>query len=104
MDGLIDGFEASLGTDPMKMDTDLDGFTDGMEVHFGTNPLVADPMGSPLGPSTGSPMGPPWARRWVTPCRPTADPSALPDDDHALGADVGARDALDGPPVSNPSS
>jgi hypothetical protein len=41
MDGLIDGFEASLGTDPTKMDTDLDGFTDGSEVHFGMNPLSA---------------------------------------------------------------
>ena len=83
MDGLTDGFEASLGSDPTKMDTDLDGFTDGMEVHFGTNPLVADSMGSPMGPSMGSP--------WGDTLPAAADPSALPDDDHALGADVGAE-------------
>ena len=90
MDGLTDGFEASIGSDATKMDTDLDGFTDGMEVHFGTNPLVADPMGSPMGPSTGSPMGPSMGSPLGDTLPATADPSALPDDDHALGADVGA--------------
>ena len=75
LDGLIDGFEASLGTDPMKMDTDLDGMTDGMEVHLGANPLV--PAGSHHG-----------AHRWAS---PGATPGgtrrrAMPDDDHALGA------------------
>jgi len=90
MDGLTDGFEASIGSDATRMDTDLDGFTDGMEVHFGTNPLVADPMGSPMGPSTGSPMGPSMGSPLGDTLPATADPSALPDDDHALGADVGA--------------
>jgi subtilisin family serine protease len=32
-DGLIDGFELLLGTDPANADTDCDGVSDGMEVH-----------------------------------------------------------------------
>jgi Tol biopolymer transport system component len=42
-DGLSDGQEASLGTDPNKADTDGDGLTDGMEVNtYGTNPKDQD--------------------------------------------------------------
>lgn len=38
-DGLDDGSEAMLGTDPLLPDTDGDGFTDGVEVALGYDPL-----------------------------------------------------------------
>jgi hypothetical protein len=38
-DGLTDGEEALLGTDPMVADSDHDGFGDGEEVTLGTDPL-----------------------------------------------------------------
>ena len=38
-DGLSDGEEAALGTDPDDPDSDDDGFDDGREVDAGTNPL-----------------------------------------------------------------
>ncbi len=38
-DGLTDGQEAELGTDPFNPDTDGDGFNDGDEVANGTDPL-----------------------------------------------------------------
>src|SRR5215211_7736628 len=42
-DGLTNEREASLGTDPLKPDTDADGLTDLEEVEtYETNPLVAD--------------------------------------------------------------
>ncbi len=42
-DGLTDGEEAILGTDPLDADTDDDGLTDGQEVEvYGTDPLDAD--------------------------------------------------------------
>jgi len=40
-DGLSNGQEASLGTDPDDPDTDGDGFEDGEEQELGTNPLFA---------------------------------------------------------------
>jgi hypothetical protein len=48
-DGLTNGQEATLGTDPEKADTDGDGLTDGQEVNtYGTNPLKADTDGDGL--------------------------------------------------------
>lgn len=45
-DGLTNGQEATLGTDPEKADTDGDGLTDGAEVTtYHTNPLKADTDG-----------------------------------------------------------
>ncbi len=38
-DGLSDGREKVLGTDPTKKDSDYDGYTDGQEVQSGHNPL-----------------------------------------------------------------
>jgi hypothetical protein len=40
-DGLLDGEEDDLGTDPAQTDTDGDGFDDGDEVDGDTNPLYA---------------------------------------------------------------
>lgn len=45
-DGLKDGEESRLGTDPRKADTDQDGLTDGIEVDdTGTDPLKTDTDG-----------------------------------------------------------
>lgn len=45
-DGLLDGEEVRLGTDPLLADTDGDGLTDAEEVLLhGTNPLLADTDG-----------------------------------------------------------
>lgn len=41
-DGLFDGQEADLGTDPGSEDSDLDGLHDGEEVDLGTDPLAED--------------------------------------------------------------
>ncbi len=41
-DGLTNGQERALATDPAKADTDGDTLTDGAEVAGGTNPLLAD--------------------------------------------------------------
>jgi len=42
-DGLLDGVELNLGTDPDNADTDNDGLSDGAEVNvYGTNPLDSD--------------------------------------------------------------
>lgn len=38
-DGLTNGEEAELGTDPLKDDSDADGFSDGDEVAVGSDPL-----------------------------------------------------------------
>jgi hypothetical protein len=40
-DGLSDGVEEDLGTDPLNPDTDGDGLLDGFEVKFGLDPLTA---------------------------------------------------------------
>ncbi len=42
-DGLVDGHEQFIGTDPANPDSDGDGLSDGIEVHrLGTNPLLSD--------------------------------------------------------------
>ena len=41
-DGLIDAFEAEIGTDPTVADTDGDGLDDAAEVAAGTDPLLSD--------------------------------------------------------------
>lgn len=48
-DGLTDGQEIALGTDPFNPDTDGDGLTDGQEVNtYGTDPLNPDTDGDGL--------------------------------------------------------
>ncbi len=42
-DGLSDGRELEIGTDPLRADTDGDGYDDGTEVANGYDPLDADP-------------------------------------------------------------
>jgi hypothetical protein len=44
-DGLLDGVEINLGTDPLNRDTDGDGLLDGVELDGGTNPREADTDG-----------------------------------------------------------
>ena len=41
-DGLNDGVEISLGTDPLNPDTDWDDLLDGAEQAAGSSPLIAD--------------------------------------------------------------
>lgn len=41
-DGLADGMELELGTDPANNDTDRDGIIDGEEIKSGSSPLKAD--------------------------------------------------------------
>ena len=38
-DGLCNGAERALGTNPARRDTDGDGWTDGEEVAWGSDPL-----------------------------------------------------------------
>jgi hypothetical protein len=45
-DGLANGYELLLGTDPFNPDTDGDGFSDGVEVASGSDPL--NPLCTPL--------------------------------------------------------
>ncbi|PJG57531.1 inverse autotransporter beta domain-containing protein, partial [Aeromonas cavernicola] len=53
-DGLTNGREAELGTDPDKKDTDGDGIDDKTEVDNGTNPLDPnDPVVDPTGDRDG---------------------------------------------------
>ncbi|MFA9492324.1 PBECR4 domain-containing protein [Streptococcus sp. E17BB] len=42
LDGLSDGLEYALGTNPFSVDTDGDGISDGVEVWGGTNPKIDD--------------------------------------------------------------
>ena len=52
-DGLKDGVEKNLGTDPTKADTDGDGLSDGAEVNTTkTNPLKADTDGDGISDGT----------------------------------------------------
>lgn len=41
-DGLLDGMELQLGTDPLNNDTDSDGLLDGEEIEVGSYPLIQD--------------------------------------------------------------
>jgi PKD repeat protein len=54
-DGLIDGFEALIGTDPHRSDSDCDGVSDGAEV-------LGYPLSDPLVPNSGAGCVPPTAR------------------------------------------
>ena len=47
-DGLSDGDEIKLGTDPFNPDTDGDGLNDGDEINFGADPLNPDTNGDGL--------------------------------------------------------
>ena len=44
-DGLLDGEERALGTNPRRIDTDGDGLWDSTELRLGLNPLVKDSRG-----------------------------------------------------------
>ncbi|HUT54833.1 MAG TPA: hypothetical protein VM658_15685, partial [bacterium] len=44
-DGLVTGYEVTIGTNPFDPDTDHDGMPDGWEDAEGTNPAVADATG-----------------------------------------------------------
>ncbi|MCS7048167.1 MAG: thrombospondin type 3 repeat-containing protein [Verrucomicrobiae bacterium] len=48
-DGVANGAEFPLGTDPTNPDTDGDGMPDGWEVNHGLNPLVNDAAADPDG-------------------------------------------------------
>jgi cell wall-associated NlpC family hydrolase len=50
-DGLTDGRELMLHTDPTRADTDADGMSDGYELGLHTNPLRADTDGDGIGDS-----------------------------------------------------
>jgi len=56
-DGLTDGQEIELGTDPLNPDTDGDGLLDGDEVANGLNPLVSDEI--IIDPNIDAPAAPP---------------------------------------------
>ncbi len=43
MDGLTDGEELALGTDPFNPDSDFDGANDGAELDQGRDPLINEP-------------------------------------------------------------
>ncbi len=47
-DGLKDGQELLIGTDPLNNDTDGDGLRDGDEIEMGTNPLLPDSDGDSI--------------------------------------------------------
>jgi cell wall-associated NlpC family hydrolase len=66
-DGLIDGRELALGTNPTMADSDADGMSDGYELGLRTNPLKADTDGDGIGDSVELATG--------------SDPTA-PDSDH----------------------
>lgn len=44
-DGLINGYELSIGSDPVFKDTDGDGLRDKEEIDFGTSPIIEDTDG-----------------------------------------------------------
>ena len=47
-DGLSDGDEISVGSNPLDMDSDGDGLADGREVAIGSNPLKSDSDGDSI--------------------------------------------------------
>ena len=49
-DGLTDGEEINIGTDPTLADTDGDGVSDGVEVSLGSNPLDPTSIAAHLNP------------------------------------------------------
>ncbi len=57
-DGLPDGSESRLGTDPANPDTDGDGLSDGAEaIHLNTDPLLFDSDGDLFGDGTEVAIG-----------------------------------------------
>ncbi len=100
-DGLANGEEQRLGTDPRRPDTDGDGLTDGMEVNqYSSNPLQPDSDGDGMddgaevaagrNPTSAEPLTPtasPTATRppAVTPT-PTATPTLTPSPTPSLQA------------------
>jgi hypothetical protein len=47
-DGLIDGDEVTVGTDPLVVDTDSDGFDDAMELAYGSDPTSGGSGSTPV--------------------------------------------------------
>ncbi len=81
-DGLTDGEEAALGTNPLSPDSDDDGLDDGTEVAMGLDPLDGDSDGDGLG--DGEELA-----QWGTdPANPDSDDDGLSDPDElGLGLD-----------------
>src|SRR5581483_3966079 len=71
-DGLSDGREAEMGTDPTRADTDGDGLADGAEVATGTDPREADTDRDGLSDADE-------ATRGADPWSPDTDGDGLPD-------------------------
>ena len=82
-DGLTDGEEIALGTDPFNPDTDGDGLTDGDEVNvYGTDPLNPDTDSDGLNDGDEIALG-------TDPFNPDTDGDGLTDGDevHVYGTD-----------------
>jgi len=88
-DGLTDGEEVEVyGTDPLDPDTDHDGLSDGDEVHvYGTDPLNPDTDGDGLMDGLEIALG-------LDPLNPDTDGDGIPDgqDSEFLQTAVGALD------------
>ncbi len=76
-DGLDDGAERQLGTDPSATDTDDDGLTDGEEFVAGTDPLLFDTDRDGLGDGHEIAIG-------FNPLSPNGDLDALDDSNELL--------------------
>ncbi|HEX2280611.1 MAG TPA: SpaA isopeptide-forming pilin-related protein [Thermomicrobiales bacterium] len=93
-DGLNDGQEAPLGTDPAIPDTDQDGLLDGAEVTAATDPTLSDSDGDGFGDNAEVVNGTnPLDPASVPPGPPTVDTDGdmLPD---ALEAELGTNPGL----------
>lgn len=86
-DGLRDGYERQIGTDPLNPDTDGDGLTDGEEVEkYKTDPLKTDTDDDRLTDSEE-------VARKTDPLRPDTDGDGLIDgDEFARGTDPFVKD------------
>ncbi|TNE88527.1 MAG: hypothetical protein EP330_14235 [Deltaproteobacteria bacterium] len=79
-DGIPDGEETKLGTDPYDDDTDNDCITDGNEVTNGTDPLDVDSDGDGVQDGTESGVtGPQGNDTDTTVCEPDNDPTTTTD-------------------------
>jgi hypothetical protein len=86
-DGLADGAEQVLGTDPNNPDTDGDGIPDGWEVAHGLNPLSNDSLGDLDGDGLNN------LTEWFLGTNPTAadtDADGISDGDEISGAVMGS--------------